>query len=199
MEKIIPKFNLKSIVKIYNDKTECIDAIKELLTENENTIGRENKIYVTYNCIYLCYLNINFLKIHDKFMRVFRDKIFDFLENDDIVEFVEFVPYIVKIEELNSYEKDLYDKYTIKFNTKYMIGYQFKEEYNTCIELYIDLRQYLSNTRGYLPNDRIADIFNLFVKYEKMLEKNEDIKKLLKDAYLKSSNNTKLKYCYLSI
>jgi hypothetical protein len=128
------------------------------------------------------------------------DKCFELIRDNQMYELMCFILYLTPFENLKPEEKELYKialKEYEKLNKPNDNDFKFKE-YEVFEYLSYDIEKFCKDVDYFPTNERIKEIYNLFIKYEKIIKKDTTLKQILGKVYNKTQNNL-IRYCYLSV
>jgi len=145
----------KTKKELFLEKKHIISqSIRDLLCECEKTIGKINKVGVIIKIFETIYYNIFFIIIHPKLLITIKNKIDEFINNNDTEYFVEYIKYnkdkdyiynfmlnIINYVKINNYNLSLdmhqeeYDIFLYNFVNHIKINYEnMIDEHNNSIK-----------------------------------------------------------------
>jgi hypothetical protein len=203
MDNLIPIqlcYTIFDDIKKMNNIIEYTTLSKKYLSMVELSHFTSEKKKIIYNLYYFAYLNFNLIKDKDKYIQSMIDKCFELIRDNEMYELICFILYFTPFENLKPEEKEKY-KYALKkykeLNKPKDNDFKFKE-YEVFEYLSYDIEKFLIDVDYFPTNERIKEIFYLFVKYENIIKKDSILKDIFSKVYNKTRNDL-IRYCYLSI
>jgi hypothetical protein len=203
MDNLIPIqlcYTIFDDIKKMNNIIEYTTLSKKYLSMVELSHSTSEKKKIIYNLYYFAYLNINLIKDKDKYIQSMIDKCFELIRDNQMYELMCFILYLTPFENLKPEEKEQYKialKEYEKLNKPNDNDFKFKE-YEVFEYLSYDIEKFCKDVDYFPTNERIKEIYNLFIKYEKIIKKDTTLKQILGKVYNKTQNNL-IRYCYLSV
>jgi hypothetical protein len=196
LQKIEPTYEIFSDIKKMDGILDYTALSKAYMAKMEY-VNKNEKMKIVYNLFYFAYLNLDLIKERSTYIDTMVNKIFE-LFADGMYELVCFVLYFTTFDKLTFEQKQQYNVALKKYQEKKSPkdnNFKFKE-YEIFEYLSYDVEKFLIDVEYFPNNERIKEIFNLFVKYEKIIKKDTVLKESFKKAYDKTRNNL-IRYCYL--
>jgi hypothetical protein len=195
---IEPLYEIFDDIKKINNVREYINIAKKYLAENIEYQDRKT----CYNLFYFTYLNMDLLNNkYNKLLDTMVERIYTFMTYNDFYELVVFLPHIISYDKLTDEQKMKYKTYLEKYNKNKKpieCNFKFKEKYEQYGDLICDVQNFFHSVNYYPTEEKIKEIFTLFLNNKDIIKKNGSFKKDFEKVYHKTNNNL-IRYCYLEL
>lgn len=196
---IEPVYEIFDDIKKIDDISVYTIFARKYMDKLEKTYIVKEKKKILYNLIYFAYLNIDMFTDNNKYIKSIIEKIFELMKQN-MNELICFILYFTSYNMLTPEQQIEYKVELKKYeenNTPKDNGFEFKD-YEIFEYLSYDIEKFLQEIDYFPTNERIKEIFQLFVKYEKIIKKDKKLKEVFEKTYHKTQNNL-VRYCYNSV